>query len=69
MADETLTGIRYYRTRGGGHRRKMTGQDDIDLALMMYEEGTSIREMCEFFGVAPSTLYSKINRYLEPRYD
>ena len=57
-----------YRTRGGGQRRKMD-EADVKLALEMYEDGVSVREMCDYFGVAVSTFYTYIRLHLKPRSD
>jgi transposase-like protein len=59
--------VHYFRTRGGG-RRKLT-REDVQFALDQYEDGEPIREICQWFGIAPSTLYSYLRPYLEPRDD
>lgn len=53
-----------YRTKGGGARRKMSDEDVRD-ALAMYEGGVPVREICEWFNVAVSTLYMYIRPHLE----
>lgn len=53
-----------YRTRGGGARRKMS-DEDVREALSMYEGGVPVKEICEWYGVAVSTLYMYLRPHLE----